>query len=174
MDVKSATNKAAYDVEFDMGFMWAIGLCGAYEFENSGVRIGWDLQYGQASFDVKKLTVNGTAPGTFSGSSPDMSEVSIAVLAGKKFDLGNEEVKSATPYAGIRYSNANIDFGTVTHTAVQVGGVNFTGFSGSVDSKYTIGLFVGCDVDIYDSFIMGLEARFLDENAVSINGTYKF
>ncbi len=174
MDIKSGANTAAYDIEYDSGFMWTIGACGGYEFENTGVRLGYDIQYGQTTFDFGTLTVNGTRPGTFSGSSPGLSEFSLAVLVSKKFDLGNEEVRSATPYGGIRYSNTNVDFGTVTNTSVTVNGIPYTGFSGSVDSKNVIGLFLGCSVDVYDSFMLGLEGRFVDEEAFTVNGTYKF
>jgi hypothetical protein len=81
------------------------------------------------------------------------------------------EWPTMTPYIGIKYSYLNMDKGITVKTA-----------SGALEAPETIrnknkaGLIFGTDIDLSSlgGFMFNLEARLLDENAISGSLSYNF
>lgn len=95
--------------------------------------------------------------------------VYTALYLGNDFDISRD--LTITPYAGLRYSNAEIDIEETLSYGVS-GGIIET--IGSADSENNLGVLAGVDSSFSDKFNLGIQGRFLDETAVSLVGKVKF
>ena len=70
------------------------------------------------------------------------------------------------PYAGIKYSYIKTSAGvTVGSTAYDLSDVN---------AEKNAGLFLGCSLLPFERLYFDLEGRFINENAVTFQASYKF
>ena len=166
----------AVKYETGTGFAWGLGqTILLHEFEN-GLKVGMDARYRQTEPDVDKLTTGAVGysinDANVSGVEVEIKEWHLALGISRELD-GPVEITQfipfgwiLMPYAGIKYSDVDIDSqSTIAGTSNKSSGV------GSDDN---VGLFLGCDVLAADNASFGIEMRFLDEIAYSVNFSYRF
>jgi len=155
----AATAKYKGDTAFAYGF----GMKGTYDLKNDWL-VGCDVQYLRHKNDYKAsatLVVYDDA-GTNIGEDIEewkgemtLYEWHVAPYIAKK--LGN-----FVPYLGVRYSDARLN-------AKDEGGDK-----AKVKADDNVGVFVGTDYKLGDSWKLNLEGRFIDETAMSVGATYRF
>ncbi len=141
----------------DNKLTWGVGVSApVYELKKSGVKFFVDAKY--RAVDNIDYTSNNEPPSPFMGYGGytdtskllvDWQEWQAAFGAAKKF-------KYFLPYLGFKYSD-------------------FREFSGEKanESKYLVGLFVGCAITPLKSFSVDVQGRFFDETACTVKATYK-
>jgi opacity protein-like surface antigen len=164
-------DRATYHLNYDMGFAWGIGGKANYDLE--AVRVVVDLQYFRFESGFDTVDINGTKPTTISSASDvTVDDFGLSAILAKEWSLGDGVLM---PYLGVRGSMVKVDFGTLNHTGVTVGGTSFLGFGNmDLDSNKNIGVIAGTRYDINDRISLGVEGRFIDETAVSGSLSYKF
>jgi outer membrane protein W len=147
----------------DNAFAYGFGMKGTYDLKNDWF-LGCDLQYLRHKNDYKTSSSyavydnNGTEifeeAGEWKGKTT-FYEWHVAPYIAKK--LGN-----FVPYLGVRYSDARIEdkdeWGTKT----------------KIKADDNVGVFLGTDYKLGDSWKINLEGRFVDETAMSLAATYRF
>lgn len=134
--------------ESDTDFAWGLGATFAlYEFDND-MRLGMDISYRMLDTEGNYSAFPGVDVDT------EYSEWQVALGLAKDYEWG-------TPYIGVKYNDVNLE-------------LSAPGISGDGNSDDVIGLFVGADFLIYEYFTVGIEGRFLDEEAFYIYAEYDF
>lgn len=147
----------------DNAFAYGFGMKGTYDLKNDWL-VGCDVQYLRHKNDYKassSLVVyddNGAQifeeAGEWKGKTT-FYEWHVAPYVAKK--LGN-----FVPYLGVRYSDARLEdkdeWGTKT----------------KIKADNNVGVFLGTDYKLGDSWKINLEGRFIDETAMSFGATYRF
>ncbi|MDH3349688.1 MAG: hypothetical protein OEM02_16500 [Desulfobulbaceae bacterium] len=72
-----------------------------------------------------------------------------------------------TPYAGIMYSNVDVDLDETMNVTVPGYGSTSNSGSASAESADNFGVFVGTDIHITDAFGISIEGRFVHESSFS-------
>ncbi len=158
----------SWKLETKHDFVWSIGgTAMLYETKpgemGDGIfRIGVDGRYRKADLDLDKLTVGGTSYTKsdlgFKKFCFDMKEWQVA--------LGlSYQIQQLIPYIGVKYSDLRGDFIAKT-TTDEV--------EGKFKSDNNIGIFVGGDIAINDTFSANIEGRFIDETAMSFGLLCRF
>ncbi|MCD6540047.1 MAG: TonB-dependent receptor [Candidatus Omnitrophica bacterium] len=150
-DLRSGTSENnIYDSDY--GFAYGVGLKGAFDLENNWL-VGCDLQYLRQKADW-------TPKGDFQGEGDKITiqEWHIAPYVGYK--VGN-----FIPYFGVRYSDLR--------AKTEWGGKD-AGDWEKVKADDNFGVFLGTDYKIAENWTLNLEARFIDETAISFGTTYRF
>ncbi|MFH2137261.1 MAG: hypothetical protein ABII88_01965 [Candidatus Omnitrophota bacterium] len=164
----------AYDVEYSYGAnkfnladtpAWGFGVNMAIfidELEDLGVWPFIDFKYreitdmGYESFNSGTISYTGSA--ITSANDAEWRETQLALGIIKNFDM-------CVFYIGGKYSNADasakLSAGGTTYELMQTHG------------KSNVGVFLGFLIPT-EKFKVGLEGRFVDEKALSVNFTYKF
>ncbi len=135
--------------------VWSLGAnMILYEWKKTSLGIGGRFLATDPS--LKYLTVDGVSQST-QGGKVSYNEWQI--------DLGlSHKVRFFVPYIGVKYSNA--------HTRIRS---NASGsFQKHFESRFPVGLFLGCSIIAAKSFFMNLEARVIDEEAFTISADLRF
>jgi opacity protein-like surface antigen len=145
-------------------FIWAIGgTAMLYETKlegmgNGTLRIGVDGRYRQFDTNIKKITVDG---GTFKIDDKveyKSQEWQVALAL-------SYQIEQIIPYVGVKYSDVRTELKEkVTGDAYKV----------KLKAKNNVGIFVGGDIAVNDSFTANIEGRFIDETALSLGATVRF
>jgi len=152
------------EYETDTNFAWGVGATVLlYEFDN-GVRVGLDGRYRQSELDVDTITSGGVTyevgdANIISGFTVDFSEWQVALGVSKEYD-------KFVPYGGIKYNDVEAS------AEATILGTKYD--SGDVNSDDVFGVFIGCDFLPTENFSIGVEGRFIDEEAFSVRATYRF
>jgi hypothetical protein len=153
------SSKDAQGDGFDLNnkITWGAGLSMPIgEWKNPGIKFFVDTKYRAVNNISYTNEFEPPSPfmgyGGYSGTSKmlvDWQEWQAALGAAKKF-------KYFLPYLGIKYSD-------------------FREFSGEKanQSKYLVGVFVGCSITPLKSLAIDLQGRFFDETACVVKATYK-
>jgi hypothetical protein len=74
-----------------------------------------------------------------------------------------------SPYIGLKYSDVRAKIGQFQTTIANNG-------SGSnvFNNRYPVGVFIGCSLTTGKYFMLNLEGRLVDEEAVTISGDVRF
>lgn len=143
-------------IESDMNFMWGAGISGVLWTSEGGIEIGYDAKYRQAELDIDSVTILGSGI-TVPDSSVDYADWQAAVLVSKNFN-------GIRPYAGVKYSDYELDNLTLAGTAID----------GSSEADDNLGVVAGLSIDIVDSLSADVEGRLLDEEALTASLTWRF
>lgn len=177
-DFKSTSNittkypDGSYDIDTiktkgNNAFAYGFGAKGTYNLKNDWI-IGCDAQYLRHTNNYKGVDTwteydangNVTDPyseDTFKGK-VTFQEWHIAPYIAKK--LGN-----FVPYLGVRYSDLRQNYKVVLEDE---------GSKMKFKADDNVGVFVGTDYKLGESWKINLEGRFIDETAMSLGATYKF
>jgi hypothetical protein len=164
---KIGTDKVRWDTKHD--FVWGVGgTAMLYETKIEGMgngtfRIGVDGKYRQSHLKVDKVKLN----------DDEALKVSDASVTNTRYHLDQWQVALAVsyqmdqfiPYIGGKYSDARGDAKTSISTNPYK--VNFK-------NKNKVGMFVGGDFLVNDSFAANVEGRFIDETALSLGAILRF
>jgi len=156
--------KIKWDTNYD--FVWGVGgTAMLYETKlegmgNGTLRIGVDGKYRQSHLKVDKISLDG------------VEQVDSAVTQAK-YELEQWQVALAVsyqieqiiPYVGVKYSDATGEAVT-TISGIQ--------YKNDFENKDNVGIFVGGDILINDTFTANIEGRFIDETALSLGATLRF
>ncbi len=148
------------EIETLYHFLWGAGAR-AIAFEWGKVCLGIGGRYAFASYKPSWLTTNAT-PVSVSGTRLVWREWQVDLDLSYNIDL-------FTPYLGVKYSNAKAKLGAFP-TPVAANGSGSDHF----ENKTPVGIFIGCSISNSKYFMLNLEGRLVDEDAVTISGDLRF
>lgn len=154
VDAANAVHRIELETNYD--FLWGVGIRGIlYQWEC--LCLGAGGRYESARYDPSWITSNGV-PEPTSNSLLSWREWQIDLDAGYKIDI-------FTPYIGIKYSNARTMISGLTEVISQHN--QFT-------NRIPIGVFIGCSLSSSKYFMLNVEGRLVDEEAVTVSGDIRF
>ena len=173
LEVKWKQNDAHnLEVESDSGFTWGGGAkLVLWDFDAWGIRLTADSQYRIADHDVEEMTREG-ATVSDSGAIFKIEEWQASLALSKKFEVPLRwQSIYVVPYTGVSMSDSTVD---VSFKESGFAVSEFSLFDASNDDVG--GFFMGFDImsSLRSSFIYSIEARFLNEIALTFGGTLKF
>ena len=160
-EFKQELNSVDIEYTTDDALTWGVGttilLCGI----TARLGLGMDVKYRQTNPSVSKVDINGT---TFSRNDDNVSlycdyqewQVALGLCGLSERFLG---------YGGIKYSDVK------TSLKVKAGGIDT---DDTVNSAQNIGAFLGCEYTLTENTTIGLEGRFVDEEAYTFFITVHF
>lgn len=163
----SGMGKRDLEYEYDRGLGYGGGVCGIIPLKDS-LFFGYDGQYVISGHDIKNIVHSGEDAAQEEGKIR-FKDWHTALYLANDFDISRNLI--ITPYAGLRYSKADLDIKKNIRYVVSEGAVESTG---TTESENNLGIFAGIDSSFYDKFNLGVQGRFLDETAVSLTGKVKF
>ena len=141
-------------------YIWAVGARGIL-FEWGNVALGLGGRYGYCNYKPSLLTIN-AVPVSTSGSH--------CHWRGWQFDLDvSYKIDLFTPYVGLKYSSTEAHIGPFSNS-VSISGADTNHF----ENKTPVGLFLGCSLSTGKYFMLNVEGRLIDEDAVTISGDLRF
>lgn len=152
--------------------MWGVGVNALIYRWDNGLEVGAGASYRTAEMNFKDATIAGVeyernSSTVTSVNDGDMEEIQLALeLAWKR--------EYFAPYIGIKLSDIEVD-AEFTTSGLERKAAN-------IDSNQNVGVFVGLTItpkiDVFgdknERIAINIEARFIDEEAVSIGASYKF
>lgn len=168
--------RRSLDFDYDLGFSWGGGLRGRYDFTATGG--GWDwasgwfvgyvAEYLRSDNDLDGVTHAGR---TATGVTGDVSieEWQVAGYLGKTFELGGGSLR---PYVGGRWSELEVESDKDFEWTDSVDGT--IGGSLKSESDDNAGVFVGLSYELANRWRLGVEGRFIDEEAITAQASYTF
>lgn len=168
MKVEFDDEGSEIEVDTKTGFAWGIGAKAIlYETEVAGfgggvLRFGGDIKFRHVEPDISTITINGdewdiadddTAEGVW-----EYDELQLAL--GLSYQMGG-----FIPYLGVKY----------TDLESCVKGTDAGGdWQTDISAEDTVGMFAGADIMLTDTLSFNVEGRFLNEQALSVGGVYRF
>ncbi len=148
------------DMETLYNFLWGVGARGLlFEWGNTSFGIGG--RYSSANYKTEWLTTDGV-PVSTAGTHLRWHEWQIDWDISYRIDL-------LTPYIGLKYSNAKARLsGFDTPIASSGSGTNH------FENRTPVGMFIGCSLSTGKYFMLNVEGRLIDEEAVTISGDLRF
>jgi len=161
-------NAVAIEFESDTAFAWGVGVKALiWEIRQPNIKFVGDVVYRMTDLDAENATVAGaTATLDTARSRFFLREWQFSLLAAGELDVTGgmrEEVlgiSKLVPYIGAKFSDVNGRFRVHTQSGAFYN-------PGEFDSDDNIGFFAGCDILGTDSVLLNVEARFVDENAIT-------
>jgi predicted small secreted protein len=148
------------DMQTKYNFLWGAGARAIlYEWCNTSLGVGG--RYSSANYRPVWMTSDGLVQ-PVSGTHCSWREWQVNLDVSYKIDL-------FTPYIGIKYSNAQTKLKNFT---VPISS-DLTG-SNSFKNRVPVGLYVGCALSTGKYFMLNIEGRLIDEEAVTISGDFRF
>ena len=148
------------EVKTDDHFLWAIGGR-AVLYQWYKVCLGMGARYSSCCYLPSSLHSNGETQ-TVGGSRFDWRQWQINLDFSYKINL-------FTPYIGVKYLRATTDlqdFSVPISESLQ--GVN------TFENRTPVGFYLGCTLSTGKYFMLNLEARLVDEEAVTVSGDFRF
>ena len=156
----AAETIARIDMETEQNFLWGVGARAIlYEWCNTFLGLGG--RYAACDYTPEWLTSNGTAE-SVDGTQFSWREWQLSLDFAYKIDF-------LTPYIGIKYSNAR----TLLRNFSTPISANLTG-SDTFENRIPVGLYLGCSLSNGNYFILNVEGRLVDEEAVTVSADLKF
>ena len=149
-------------VELETGydFLWGLGARGIL-YEWGCAALGLGARYEHSNYDPVWLTVNGTVESA-TGTHLRWREWQVDLDLSYKIEI-------FSPYIGIKYSNIKTNVGTF-QTIVASNGSGSNAFI----NRSPVGVFIGCSLTTGRYFMLNVEGRLVDEEAVTISGDVRF
>lgn len=141
-------------------FLWGAGARGIF-VEWGKVCLGLGGRYAFCSYKPSWLMTNAT-PVNVNGTRLLWREWQVDLDISYNIDL-------FTPYLGVKYSNASAKLGTFP-TPVSNSGLGTDHF----ENRTPVGIFIGCSISNCKYFMLNIEGRLIDEDAVTISGDLRF
>ena len=148
------------ELETGYDFLWGLGARGIL-FEWKGATLGLGGRYEHASYDPVWLTVNGTVESA-RGTKLRWREWQVDLDLSYKIDI-------FSPYIGVKYSSVRAKAGNF-QTTISVNGTGSNQFT----NHTPVGVFIGCSLTTGRYFMLNVEGRLVDEEAVTISGDVRF
>jgi hypothetical protein len=148
------------EMETFHNFFWGVGAR-AVLFEWGNCDLGLGGRYSSVDSQPSWLTVDGiNAP--VAGTHCRWREWQVNLDVSYHIDI-------LTPYIGVKYSNAHTRIGDFTTTIAT----NGSG-SNQFENRVPVGLYLGCGFSTGKYFMLNVEGRLVDEEAVTISGDLRF
>ena len=141
-------------------YIWGVGARGIL-FEWDHVALGLGGRYSYCNYDPSFLTINAIPIGV-QGAHCHWRQWQVNVDASYKIDL-------FTPYIGLKYSHAEAEIGPFPMAVA-----NNDAVTNHFENQTPVGLFLGCSISSGKYFMLNLEGRLIDEEAVTISGDLRF
>jgi hypothetical protein len=141
-------------------YIWAAGARGIL-FEWDQVALGLGGRYSYCTYKPSLLTIN-AVPVSVGSARCIWREWQIDLDISYKIDL-------FTPYIGVKYSRAEARIGPFS-TPISNSGSGTDHFK----NKTPVGLFLGCSLSTGKYFMLNVEGRLIDEDAITISGDLRF
>ncbi|HSX26599.1 MAG TPA: hypothetical protein VLE89_06300 [Chlamydiales bacterium] len=148
------------EIETHYDFLWGAGAR-AILFEWGAVNLGIGGRYEHCCFRPSWLTSDGVNKST-SGSNFHWHEWQVDLDISYQIDL-------LTPYIGLKYSNDKVE---VTGFSIPIAS-NESG-TNHFKNRTPVGVFIGCSLSTGEYFMLNVEGRLIDEEAVTISGDVRF
>lgn len=158
----------AFRNEYETGYRFTWGVGGTVlVYQTGNLSIGFDGKYQHGTPNLDWIGVNGYGFGELSGAQLDYSEWQIGLGVAYQIEF-------LLPYIALTYSSAKADFSNIPQGLVLLspGLVPITHFNAK--SRYPFGFALGTTITTGRFFSLNVEARVLDEEAISLEGTFKF
>lgn len=140
--------------------LWGLGSRALlYKSETANLGIGG--RYEQCHYDQLWLTIDGIDQ---PGESPFL-DWRVWQL---DFDFGYT-IDIFTPYIGLKYSNVRVDIGNFDEPIADHGNG-----CDAFKNRSPVGVFIGCSLSSGKYFMLNVEGRLIDEEAVTISGDFRF
>lgn len=156
----SGTTITRIQLETLYHFLWGAGARGIL-FEWGKICLGLGGRYSFSNYRPSWLTTNAT-PVSVSGARVVWREWQVDLDISYNIDI-------FTPYLGVKYSNALAKLGTFS-TPISGSGVGLDQF----ENRTPVGIFIGCSISNCKYFMLNIEGRLVDEDAVTISGDLRF
>jgi len=141
-------------------FLWGVGARGIL-FEWGSASLGVGGRYERANYSNVWLTVDGD---------PQPTNGSHVIWRDWQIDLDlSYMIEIFTPYIGVKYSSVKAKVGNFT-TAISDNGSGTNSFK----NRNPVGVFIGCTLSTGKYFMLNVEGRLIDEEAVTISGDIRF
>lgn len=152
------THRAQVETLYD--FLWGLGARGIlYEYGNCSFGLGG--RYENSHYDNLYLTIDGAVK-RVAGTYLHWQVWQIDLDFSYKIDM-------FCPYIGVKYSNVRTKIGNFT-TAIANNGSGTNQF----ENRTPVGVVIGCTLTSGKYFMLNLEGRLVDEEAVTISGDLRF
>jgi hypothetical protein len=156
--------KIQWDTKYD--FVWGVGgTAMLYETKIEGMgngtfRIGVDGKYRQSKLKVDHVKKDDVqmADSSVTQSRYNLEQWQVALAVSYQMD-------QIIPYVGVKYSDA---------TGEAKATIDGTAYKNDFENEDNVGIFVGGDILLNDSFTANIEGRFIDETALSLGATLRF
>lgn len=156
----SAGTVTRIELETKYNFLWALGgRAILYEWCNTS--LGFGGRYSYSNYRPSWLTSDGVIQ-IVDGSQFRWSEWQINLDVSYKIDL-------FTPYIGIKYLNSTTH---LKNFSVPIS-ADFTGRN-TFENRIPVGVYLGCTLSTGEYFMLNLEGRLIDEEAVTVSGDFRF
>lgn len=156
----TATTITRIQLETLYHFLWGAGARGIL-FEWGKVSLGFGGRYSFSRYRPSWLTTN-AIPVSVKGTRLTWREWQVDLDLSYSIDI-------FTPYLGVKYSNATATLG-VFPTPISSSGVGVDHF----ENRTPVGIFIGCSISNSKYFMLNIEGRLVDEDAVTISGDLRF
>ncbi len=158
------TNDSDYVVRIKLEtpyhFLWGLGAR-AILFEWGNLTLGTGGRYEQTGTRLSSLTSDGIGE-SVQGTRFHWREWQV--------DLGlSYHIDILTPYIGTKYSSARTEV-VHAHVPIAANGSSTTHF----ENRHVVGLIVGCSLSTGKYFMLNVEGRLFDEEAVSVSADIRF
>jgi len=141
-------------------FIWGAGARGIF-FECGKICLGLGGRYSFCSYKPSWLATN-AVPVRVAGTRLTWREWQVDLDIAYNIDL-------FTPYLGLKYSNVRATLGTFPIPISNSG----TGRD-EFENRTPVGVFIGCSISNCKYFMLNIEGRLVDEDAVTISGDLRF
>ena len=134
---------------------------GAILFEGGCANLGIGSRYSSCHYEPLWLTIDGVNA-SVAGAHFHWDEWQINLDVSYKIDL-------LIPYLGIKYSNAQTKLWQFP-AGIAAGGSGTNYF----ENRVPVGMYIGCTLSTGKYFMMNIEGRFIDEEAITVSGDLRF
>jgi hypothetical protein len=141
-------------------YLWALGGRGIL-FEWGKTALGCGGRYSYCNYPTAWLTVDAIPYGV-NGTYTRWRQWQVDLDISYRIDL-------FTPYLGLKYSSTHARLGKFP-VAISSSGSTRDSF----ETKTPVGLFIGCSLSTGKYFMLNIEGRLIDEDAVTISGDLRF
>ena len=159
-------------LEYGMGFLW--GARGRVAYKNpEGIQFSLHGQYNQFDSDLDEITYDGEKGYNISGpgTKARVQEFQAAILMSVPVEPAGYKVK-LVPYVGPTFNWMQVETGTLNYeTDSFTSGTNTSIDSGRDDFGVAIGLTI---LTLREALALNIEARFINEQALTLSIHYKF
>jgi opacity protein-like surface antigen len=140
-------------------FLWAAGLR-MILVEWGKASLGFGGRYSASDYSLSSLSSNST-PASTEGAQFQWREWQINLDMSYKIHL-------FTPYIGAKYSHARTQ---LNHFSVPI---SSTGNSNEFKNRDPVGLYLGCGLSTGKYFMLNIEGRLIDEEAITLSADIRF
>jgi hypothetical protein len=148
------------ELETLYSYLWGVGARGIL-FEWGSLSLGTGGRYERSHYDNVWLTINGAS-----------QPVSGTCLIWRDWQVDLDmsyKIEIFTPYVGVKYSNVVAELGDFVVAIANNGSGN-----NRFVNRSPVGVFIGCTLSTGRYFMLNVEGRLIDEEAVTIAGDLRF